>query len=368
MKKIHLSVSFLILLISFSCSQTSTESSVDQKEPVDVIAIHKNNASLDDRVEEFKVIALESSPEHLIGQVDKVIVGESGIYILDIRTSKALFKFDHAGKFIFKISDVGEDPSQFVMPFDFDIDEDSKRIFIADINQRKIMRFSMLDGKYLDHDKIDFQEEYFAWLKDDIFAFNIDGAEFSNESPLDLLITWDSKKMKKLESFVREYPFTAYFRPRASFMRNDSELFFSKGMHDSLYRWSGNEFQSIAYLDFKDKKIKDEIKAKDWMEAREHIIMNGLYMHNGSFAKSGDHLFFNWMDETEEDPEHLGYYNWSSKEFTNLVSETMPIKTVHGSHKGYFVGMVYGYDLPETSSYYSSSDNINPYVVMFKMK
>lgn len=57
----------------------------------------------------FHRVQLESDTNTLVGNIDKVILSKDRIYIMDAKSTKAIFIFDKFGKFVNKITRKGQD-------------------------------------------------------------------------------------------------------------------------------------------------------------------------------------------------------------------------------------------------------------------
>ena len=95
-----------------------------------------------------KCIPLETSDNSLIGEIDKMLIFEDFIFILDASKAKTLFVFDKKGLFIRKIGNIGNGPGEYVRIVDFAIDTDKKEIIIVD-DLRKMMFYDIFTGKFI---------------------------------------------------------------------------------------------------------------------------------------------------------------------------------------------------------------------------
>lgn len=111
------------MLIGTACSESETL--VERTSMVfDTVRVDMNTAksvTIDEGIDSLFIIALESSPEAIFGTIEKLIVSDSLIFIKDNRYSKAIFVFDMAGHFQYKISNVGAGPGEYQDIFDFDV-------------------------------------------------------------------------------------------------------------------------------------------------------------------------------------------------------------------------------------------------------
>lgn len=113
-----------------------------------------------------KFVKLELTKESLIGSINKLIVFEGRIYVLDTRTS-SLFMFSMDGEYISKISKVGKDPEEYIQLDFFDIDFKSKQIVLTDLMGYCVLRYD-LKGNYISRKRIPFWIEGISPIADSI--------------------------------------------------------------------------------------------------------------------------------------------------------------------------------------------------------
>ncbi len=120
-----------ILFISISCVrkvQTIDSGSISTLNiDVNEIGTHQVN-KLSDILEPIDVIALETTNESLIRNINKIEFYKDDIYVLDLEGSKSLLVFSKNGKYKYKIGRIGNGPGEYSEPRDFDIDEEEVRI------------------------------------------------------------------------------------------------------------------------------------------------------------------------------------------------------------------------------------------------
>jgi hypothetical protein len=125
-----------------------------------------NNDSI---IKNYKYIKLQTSDNCLIGEINKILY-KNRFYILDKKITKTVFTFDKEGKFLFKISQSGKGPGEYIFINDFDVDEDGN-IFILDIGGKKILSFNNR-GNYISESKLDFLPHSFGYLGKNLFVLN----------------------------------------------------------------------------------------------------------------------------------------------------------------------------------------------------
>ncbi|MCX6224343.1 MAG: 6-bladed beta-propeller, partial [Bacteroidia bacterium] len=133
-------LALMILSMLFSCTRS------DQKSfPVglDVITVGPDSSRItfSRLVDSITFIPLETTPDCLMGSaINKIVCGDSTIFILEGLSEKTLFAFDYNGKFKFKIKRVGKGPGEFTSMSDFCITPDHQ-LAITDEVGKKIIFF-----------------------------------------------------------------------------------------------------------------------------------------------------------------------------------------------------------------------------------
>lgn len=80
-----------------------------------------------------KIVIPETTENSLIANVDQIAFGkDDDIYLADLFSQKAVFKFDRLGKFIYKYGRIGQGPGEYASPMAFDKDTEGRVILLAD--------------------------------------------------------------------------------------------------------------------------------------------------------------------------------------------------------------------------------------------
>ncbi len=124
MKQIIALITLGFLLLSCSSNRNQTQSSFIDLE-------REDNVSVFDIFESVDLIPLETNEQSLIAVIDKVIYFNDRYYILDIK-QQVLFCFDSAGKFLFRISQRGHAPEEYLRLEDFNIDSYNNQLLLLE--------------------------------------------------------------------------------------------------------------------------------------------------------------------------------------------------------------------------------------------
>ena len=141
----------LFLLISTSCSNNKLNNMLINN---DIFIVDLDKAEKKDTLflstlfKSVKCIPLETSDNSLMGRIDKILVFDKNIYVLDVSSAKGLFIFDEKGSFIQRVGNIGNGPGEYIRIIDFSIDTDKNEIIILD-EARKLIFYDIFTCKYL---------------------------------------------------------------------------------------------------------------------------------------------------------------------------------------------------------------------------
>jgi len=147
-----------ILILTFGCVKstnltinTAGSRKITVEFPTDIMGkenILKNAALMSKHLDSCSLIQLETRPECLIGEINKVFIYKERLYIHDRKVTKSVFIFDLNGKWISTIARSGHGPGEYINITDMFIDPLYETLNLVAKANKKIMTFS-LDGKEL---------------------------------------------------------------------------------------------------------------------------------------------------------------------------------------------------------------------------
>lgn len=136
----------LIILISLICCNNSQIINDDS-----AIDVELKDATVDFQdtslIKDIFYVFLETKKECLIGSCDKILTKNNNVYILDRTSTNTVYTYDKNGNFIFKIDKQGKGPGEYIQMMDFYVD-DQENIYIWDIMNKNIIKYSMQGEKY----------------------------------------------------------------------------------------------------------------------------------------------------------------------------------------------------------------------------
>lgn len=306
--------------------------------PIDVNKTEKLG-KLSKLFDEVEVIALETSPISLIGEIRKIIQHKDRFYILDAYSSNAVFVFDNRGKFLHKLGKNGDGPGEYKLPLDFNIFKDKAYV----LDGQKIIIYDVDTGQYITTKAIkEFPCQKFIVLGEDLFYF------YSASSPYHLIQTNENLNI------------TNFSIPRLNYLRrsgliepftkiSDQQYYFRLALNDTLFSITRNQMNPAAVIDFGKFSITN-----DFLENQRKIVQNDpspdipdkvTFIH--SFYENSDIIYVSFRANSK-----LKYALISKCDNTSIVFDDnhlendisfqshFPYLFYSNAQEGYFLGYI----------------------------
>lgn len=210
-------------------------------------------------IKDYEIYSLETTDDARIGEIDKVVVTDDRIYVLDIFLTQSVYVFDKQGKFLHKISRHGQGPGEYVQLFDMDIDSQGAINLLSRLPQ-KIMTF-VNDGDSLAK-TTDLERSYTQLMKsgDSFFAYQGNFSQGGDKHNLcklspsgeiagswfDIPTGWESIMTVSMHPLSRGIDGAAYFIPPYA---------------TEVYRFDGTDFDLVMQLDFRKYNMPSSIQS-----------------------------------------------------------------------------------------------------------
>ena len=127
----------LIAIASFllGCSGNKKENTLQDEEGTPVINLSSDNVSkvallpLSEAAAKVEIVSLEVTDESLIGEITKMKVTDSDIWVKHYKDNRVL-RLSRSRKFLNKVGKVGQGPEEYIRMADFFVDENTKEVYI----------------------------------------------------------------------------------------------------------------------------------------------------------------------------------------------------------------------------------------------
>jgi hypothetical protein len=319
------------------------------------------NIKMSEIFETVEYIALESPDEHLIGEIDQLLIYKERLYILDQRHTQSVFCFTKEGKFLYELNKKGQGPGEYTNIDNISIDHDSEHLLIF-FNQ-KILEYD-LEGKYIKTHFVDLWANDFAYIRDNCIAFFGEYAsnnkyEKDNKTP-NLLITKDYQVRYTDVFFPSQRNFSALTSNINHFSSDcNGQLSFLEAYNDTVYYLLPDTIKNAYYIDFGRMKKNERFYSLLYSPSTTlNELQSYTLSHNIcniiAFSETESCLFFIYYHQRIY---HLAFYNKKTGQLTDVcrkyTNENEPVFPIQNDlNGGPFMPPYY----TDGKSFYSSTD------------
>ncbi|GAO30508.1 6-bladed beta-propeller [Geofilum rubicundum] len=250
----------IVIFIFGSCIRTSQESkplsheitTIDVKES-DII----DNGKLSDVVSIDSLVFLEYTDESIIGEIDKVLVSEDRIFVVDRESAKSIFCFDRKGNFINSYNAIGRGPQEYIEIEDVSFYQDKiyvfgepNQFFVLDknLNFVKSIDINWTDDIPLDHGYI-----YFSMVNSETILFYHPSARYHYH-------LYNLKKEAFISSHINRLGTMDISWPRHLTKNALGTIFLSRSYIDTIYTVTENQIKPEYYVNFEKSMTVEEIE------------------------------------------------------------------------------------------------------------
>jgi hypothetical protein len=287
---------FIILVFTIGCDASNKERYTTQN----IIALSDNELDKQYRASDIfadiTLIPLETLDESIIGNVFKITIVDSIIYILDDK-SMSLLLFDMQGHFITKVDRRGNGPNEYVYPEDFTVMK-NKDILILDQN-KKLLHFR--------NDGTPYKDYYLSFYADALEPINDTLIVFKGSSHEDRIIIWDIKNKKIEKSFIK-YNDKHSGRISKPLIRYHDNIYFKNPLSSMIYKVTAEQLTEQWFIDYGKRNITDDkiVKIEYGIPVNYPYTMD---MHD--FTETKNYVMFTFQIEDLKDG--MPYYVYYSK-------------------------------------------------------
>jgi hypothetical protein len=342
--KENISKVFLLFALFLGCCQNQQNPS-ELIQPTRIIVDNQaSDFTLSEVVDTIQFIVLETNKDNLLALAHKIVMTDSAIYFMDKRMTKNIVAFDHTGKFISTIGNLGKGPGEYVDPESFCITHDNK-IAVTDFASKKIIFYDQ-KGNLIQEKQTDFYpigiESYDSSLYitsnspyDLIYKVNIDGQEHSIDF-------FDDPQFRGFETYLR--------------MCQDG-LYFMQVFDDTIYFLGEETIHSKVFLDYRGRNMSRSEYLNyppnefSGMKLR-NIIPPGKRFNKYNYFDNGDLITYVFSESTQSDDRLLFVlHNKSSGKtiFTDFdtgfddLFNMMNLSGIAGNWKEFFIMSIDSY-------------------------
>lgn len=288
-KKIRLLLLLLILaaIITYFCLYTPKPSVINDKSVrdftpymVDIISSIDNikAVSLSSITKGIEYIPLQTIPESLLGEVNKIAISDSFIFASDF---EKLMQFDRQGKFIRKVGSNGRGPGEYVHIFDITVDNKQEVVYILSTRTKDLLSFDFR-GNFIKSFKL--QESSLEFIADTsnhlLFQMsNLGKPEGTKSYSWFLTDTEGNVLLRISNSLYKTNRLGRLFIVKKPLYLYNGSLHFMEFGIDTLYFFNNDIKASYAIFKFGDLKIDSDPEVqsqKDLDKYKEKLYISTI--------------------------------------------------------------------------------------------
>jgi hypothetical protein len=269
---------------------------------IDIKNGRHNTLSLKVSIDSVFYVPLETNDNCLIGKIDNIYQDEKNIIIADNRFAKEVFVFDRKGKFLSKISDLGDGPKQYKSITATAVNFESHEIRILDRISNKILTFDF-HGNLIKADPLPllFTEMAFTGRGSEMILSNSGelNSHIKEIESYNLIKIANNKVLGKSFPFDRNKSGAGYsFQNVKNLAFSDKKIYYSPKLSDFIYQVSSDSISAKFHLNFNGKGFtkKDRENLND-ITYKKRMNENEFFMFNGDFAVNSEYVYLKILNK-----------------------------------------------------------------------
>lgn len=204
-------------------------------------------------------ISLETNEMSLISKIDKVIIRDDYIYILD-NSSQRIMIYTMSGAYVNSIQRIGLGPGEYIQLMDFNV-RDDKLVLYSDLPSKLI--YLKCDGEFICENKMVKSYSSFIMSNDRIY--------FKNSPTDDYTISSLNLEHENPLNYIRSLPMynSIYMSGMTISKVNDGTILFSRRFDNNIYIIDTNNVISSKTLIFDNNGFIDNNTLKEGIPSHE---------------------------------------------------------------------------------------------------
>ena len=249
--------------------------------------------SLRDIADSINAIRLETPAGYEIGKIDKVMLANDTIFVLDRRKSHKLFMFNKTGDFLGCVGSAGQGPGEYAEPTDFDVNGDT--IYILDQYKSKIHKFDR-QTKYISTHSLPFIATGISVPVDTVLFFNNVDADNHHLNDLINYSVYRTNQNLEIDGYVfrQEHGEYSNLWIPSNFYRNGSLTYYHPTYSPDVFTINPDgEVNREYHIDFGKHALPEQYMLRahqeDLQEAEDGDV---YYIFTGHFFDAHNWIYF----------------------------------------------------------------------------
>jgi hypothetical protein len=252
--------------------------------------------NLSELFDSITYVRLSSVPGSLIGEINKTVIRDSCIYILDRYKTRSLKKFALNGDFLATVGSCGEGPEEYIEPTDFVLYKDE--IIVCD-QYKADLKYYDLEGRFKYRKKVPFLFLKFACFAPDRYVFHAIDADNDHLPSIANYSVFqsDSSFVLNARGFFRPKNVYVSFLSENNFSAGKNSLFYHPPFTDTIFSIDADRQLKAEYvIDFQEKKLPQEAVEQKNGRPLETLFRTGRYaVFAGNYVVMEDGLYFEYV-------------------------------------------------------------------------
>ena len=276
----------LLTLILSNCNKTDK----NDLAIVRVDAATNDSLPLSTVAKSIDYIPLETCKEALLGRYGGPRFFKNGILI---SSDNGIYCFDPTGKYRYKISRVGKGPGEYQQISAYLIDETRQQIEIMDQRSRKLLKFKLEDGSFIEEKSSILFAQNLELLDESSYIFYTmgDGSAVPGGSP-----DWDYKVIITDRSGLtikrKYFPGECSLYGQYPFVKSDHSFKVHLPYNDTLYEVRNDTIVPALFVDFGGFGLPKGFCYLSLEEHKQYDVNTMAYLMNA--YESDDNYLFMW--------------------------------------------------------------------------
>ncbi len=313
------------LSLSISCNHLSNSAEADYSNVTQIQYDEKaeNFILIDQIVDRCSFVRLTSEQPSLIGKIDQLILCDSFIVVVDKHIAKSIFVFNHEGKFLNRISRLGNGPGEYLLINHVAIN-DNNQVCILDNIKARVTLFD-ISGKFISSQDLPFKSVKMEFLGNDNILFDVQDCSpiSGNKKIIEkscYVLTDSNFKVKYAFGEDHSYNNPSFQFYMEDFLKSDGKVFGRLDHGNTIFEFNSDSVIARYELSLKGEKL--------YAPTIEDLSTPDLYTENRLKMPSFSGCFFFCKDYSCFKmlfPEREDLYTWFFK--SNKTGKLLTLST-----------------------------------------
>ena len=313
------------LSLSISCNHLSNSAEADYSNVTQIQYDEKaeNFILIDQIVDRCSFVRLTSEQPSLIGKIDQLILCDSFIVVVDKHIAKSIFVFNHEGKFLNRISRLGNGPGEYLLINHVAIN-DNNQVCILDNIKARVTLFD-ISGKFISSQDLPFKSVKMEFLGNDNILFDVQDCSpiSGNKKIIEkscYVLTDSNFKVKYAFGEDHSYNNPSFQFYMEDFLKSDGKIFSRLDHGNTIFEFNRDSVIARYELSLKGEKL--------YAPTIEDLSTPDLYTENRLKMPSFSGCFFFCKDYSCFKmlfPEREDLYTWFFK--SNKTEKLLTLST-----------------------------------------